>query len=139
MTDVSEVVASHLLDERSATIRAVVACADTVADDWDGGATTDRDLVVPPFETTLREAGLPSALADALAGAVDASGAELRAPPVPASPYVVVASTGPVLRATLPEGRLVVRLDVFAVERDGGVRYVRTGSEPRDVLDATLR
>ncbi|MFC3958218.1 hypothetical protein [Halovivax cerinus] len=49
---------------------------------------------------------------------VDALGHELSAPVVPAPPYVVVTSTGVVLRATLPAGRLVIALEPFTIERD---------------------
>jgi hypothetical protein len=47
------------------------------------------------------------------------------APPVAAPPYVVVTSEGVVLRATIPDGRLVVTLRVFDVERGAETRYVR--------------
>jgi hypothetical protein len=66
------------------------------------------------------------------AAAAAAAGGQLQAEPVAAPPYVAVTSVGPVLRATLPGGRLVVTVRVFAVERgsegtDGaaGVRYTR--------------
>jgi hypothetical protein len=51
---------------------------------------------------------------------------------------VTVTSRGPVLRATLPEDRLVVRIAVFAVERDP-VRYVRRGRRPEEVLEVERR
>jgi hypothetical protein len=53
---------------------------------------------------------------------------------VPEPPYLAVTSRGPVLRATLPEGRLVVVVGVFTVERHGQRRYVRAGETPETVL-----
>ncbi|WP_336344475.1 hypothetical protein [Halalkalicoccus ordinarius] len=55
-----------------------------------------------------------------------------------APPYVTVTSRGPVLRATLSSGRLVVRIVLFDVERDP-VRYVRRGGRPEDVLRVERR
>lgn len=109
---------------------AVTACADRVAARWDGDAATDRDRVVGPLRAELREAGLLERFPSVLVGAVDAAGYDLPATPVAAPPYVVVTGRGPLLRATLPDGRLVVRFDVFAVERAGAVRYVRADGDP---------
>jgi len=52
------------------------------------------------------------------ADAVEATGYDLRASPVAGPPYVVVTSCGPVLRATIDPGRLVIRFDAFEVVRD---------------------
>lgn len=113
-------------DEHAGVVARVGSCADAVAASWDGERVADADAIVPPLEACLREGGVLSALPDVLAGAVDAAGAELPAQPVAAPPYVVVTSRGPVLRATLPDGRLVVRVAVFRVTDDG--RYERAAT-----------
>jgi hypothetical protein len=135
----------------AALLDGVAASADAVASTWpertlgpaDGSAavpaTTDRDRLVPPLRVLLAERGLLEACTAALVDAVDATGDELAATPVAAPPYVAVTSVGPVLRATLPAGRLVVTLGAFAVARpdDGPPVYVR-GSGGVDVA-AELR
>jgi hypothetical protein len=139
--------------DHAALLDGVAACADAVASSWpewtpsgptDGStadrATTTRDRVVPPLRTLLAERGLLDACRATLADALDATGTELPATPVAAPPYVAVTSVGPVLRATLPAGRLVLTLGVFEVERaaDGPPAYVRRGSGGVDVT-AELR
>jgi len=94
------------------------ACADAVAARWDTARTTDSEAVADGLHRALAEAGVLEALSRVLADAVDATGYELRATPVPAPPYVVVTSRGPMLRATIDPGRLVIRFDVFEVVRD---------------------
>lgn len=137
--DVPAAVRSYLLDEHAPLLGRVVACADAVAAGWDGDATADRERVVPPLAATFDRAGVTEALPAALADAVAATGRSLRAEPVPAPPYVVVTSTGPVLRATLLDGRLVVSLRVFVVERGpDGPRYRRSESAPGAVVDVAF-
>jgi hypothetical protein len=68
------------------------------------------------------------------------AGGRLQADPVPAPPYVVVTSVGPLLRATLEAGRLVVTVRAFRVERgDGGTRYVRDATDPSAAVAVELR
>lgn len=78
-------------------------------------ATRESSGVRENLRTALDRAGALDAFPAALAGAVDAAGATIPAPPVAAPPYVAVTSTGPVLRATLGDARLVVRVAVFEV------------------------
>jgi hypothetical protein len=122
---VPTVVEEHLRTEEAALLEAVGAAADAAADARD-----------PPgeLERLLDEGGVTAHLPRALAGAVDAVGRRLRATPVADAPYVVVSGRGPLLRATLADGRLVVCLAVFEVER--GPTYRR--GEGVDV-DAALR
>lgn len=144
-SDVPSLVESHLLAEHTAIVDRVGDCADTVVAGWDGEGTTNREEVTGPLESTLRRAGVLDRLPAVLADAVDVAGYRLRARPVPAPPYVVVTSTGPVLRATLADGRLVVSLRVFSVERaetpEGGGRrrYVRGPRTPASVVDVAFR
>lgn len=132
----------HLLDDRRGVVEATVECADAVAAPWPAEGTTDRNEVVDPLRATLSEAGLLGTYPSVLAECVVAAGGELRAEPVPAPPYVTVTSVGPVLRATLDPGRLVVTLAVFDVERDcgsGRPRYVRGARTPEAVVDVEVR
>lgn len=120
----------HVREQYPALPASVGDCADAVADGWAREWTADRDAVVGPLRAELRTRGLLARFPVVLAGAAAAAGYELPADPVPAPPYVVVTSRGPVLRATVADGRLVVRFDVFAVRRADGVRYVRADGDP---------
>ncbi len=117
-------------------------CAERVSAAWPERGPTDRDQVVEPLRAVLSEAGLLSAYPSVLAECVAAAGGELRAEPVPAPPYVVVTGVGPVLRATLDAGRLVVTLAVLDVEReagDGRPRYVRGATTPEAAVSVEVR
>lgn len=146
----AEAVREHLLTDRRGIVEATLECAEAVASSWPDGGTTDRgtasggtpdrDAVVGPFRTLLSETGLLEAYPAVLAECVAAAGGELRAAPVAAPPYVAVTSTGPVLRATLDEGRLVVTLAVFEVDRtDGRPRYVRGTTTPEAAVAVEVR
>lgn len=147
----------RLLATECDTIEAVLDAADaiaagaedTAAAAWfrlDDGrpATSDREAVVPELREELAERGLLHELPGLLTTAVDAAGYELAARPVPAPPYVAVTSTGPVLRGTVPGGRLVVRIDCFAVVRgvesagENGVAYARASTVPETALSVSL-
>lgn len=133
-------VRKRILAEHDRVVRAVVAAADRVADDWDGDHATDRAAVAEPLAADLADRDLGGSLVAALVDAVDAAGFEVRGDPVPAPPYLAVTGRGPVLRATVDGGRVVVVLAVFAVRRtDRGVRYVRTGSTPEAVVSVEYR
>lgn len=108
----------RIQDEHAVIVEGIDHCADGVAAPWDTARTTDRDAVVDGLRTALEATGVLEQLPLVLADVVDAMGCELQARPVAAPPYVVVTSRGPVLRATIEPGRLVVRFDVFDVVRD---------------------
>lgn len=114
----------RLLDAHRPVLQRVVDCADAVAASWDD-SPTDRDAVVPPFRTALRETKTVDALAAAWADSLAHADYELSARPVPNPPYVVVTSVGVVLRATVSEGRLVATLRTFDVDP-----YERAGTLP---------
>lgn len=126
-------VREHLLSERRAWVERVVDCAEAVAATWDGSTVRDRERVVGPFRAALDRTGVLAAAPTVLAECVAAAGERLDAQPVAAPPYVVVTSEGLVLRATLSDVRLVVRLAVFAVGRDP-VCYRRAGRTPEAVV-----
>lgn len=133
-SDPTTAVRAYLLDEHADLVGTVLDCADAVAAGWDGAATTDRERVVPPLRAALERAGLLDRLPAVLDGCVAAAGYELPARPVAAPPYVVVASRGPVLRATLSDGRLVVTVRAFDVERGTETRYVRGPTDPGEAV-----
>jgi hypothetical protein len=125
VSDPTETVRARLGDEHTAVLDAVSACADSVAADWPPEGTTSREAVVPPFRRALDASGVLARLPRVLSDLVTATGRPMPAPPVAAPPYVVVTSEGVVLRATASDGRLVVTLRTFDVERGSETRYVR--------------
>jgi hypothetical protein len=127
-----------VLDTHEELLETILACANRVAESWDGGATTERRCVVEPFERALHRRDVIDRLPHVLAGAVDVLGEHLPAEPVAAPPYLTVTSIGPVLRATLSSARLVVTIRVFAIERDP-TRYVRGPAVPADALRVALK
>jgi hypothetical protein len=135
----TDAVRAHLLGERRSTVAATLACADHVAGTWGAEGTTDRAAVTEPFERLLEETGVLARYPTVLAECVAAAGKTLSARPIAAPPYVVVTSTGVILRATLDGGRLVVGIEAFAVERDTTTRYVRAASEPERAVSVAWR
>lgn len=130
----------RLLTAHGDLLAATLDCADAVAAGFettvDGRpATRDSTGVRGPLRAALDRAGALDRFPDALVDAVAAAGGELSAPPVAAPPYVVVTSTGPVLRATLGGRRLVVRVEAFAVV-DGA--FVRTATTPAAALSVSV-
>lgn len=123
--------------EHGQVVSAIDDCANCVASPWDTSRTTNREAVIDPFRTALAERDLLEQLARVLADVVDAAGYDLPETPVPAPPYVVVTSRGPLLRATIGPGRLVIRFDAFEVIRDstpnGAATYRRRDGVSVDV------
>ena len=115
----------RIADEHQDVITGVDACAAAVSHRWEGDSTGDRAAVVEPLRSCLDARGLLARLPSVLADAVEATGHALAAPPVAAPPYVVVTSQGPVLRATIDPGRLVIRFEVFTVVRGSEPSYRR--------------
>ncbi|SDQ90728.1 hypothetical protein [Natronobacterium texcoconense] len=107
----------RLLTNHGSIVADVDRCADAVAEPWDTARTTNRDALVADLRSTLETAGVLERLPAVLEDAVDAMGCELQAEPVAGPPYVVVTTRGPMLRATIDPGRLVIRFDAFEVVR----------------------
>jgi len=135
----------RVLAEHRDVLEATLDAADTVA--ADPSALSDGEVLRRRFRERLADRGLLAQYPGVLETAVDATGLTLVADPVPAPPYVVVASRGPLCRATTADGRLVLAVRAFAVDgRDAGGRspadrrYDRTSSvPPEDTLEVTLR
>jgi len=133
--DPAEAARDHVVEAHRDTVAAVIEAADAAAATLDGPA--DRDAVVTALADAL-DSGVREALIELLVGAVAATDRQLQAEPVPASPYLVVTARGPLVRATLADGRLVVLVRAF--ERAGdGRRYVRAGGDPAGGGEARFR
>lgn len=142
MNDPVAAARERVLADHRTIIEEILAAADAVADAWpervnDRPATTDRDAVVPPLREQLTDRQVLDRLPAVLRTAVTAAGDDLPAEPVAAPPYVVVTSTGPVLRATAKSGRIVVAVEVFEVHRNDPTCYVRAGEDPETVLSVS--
>lgn len=132
MSEFERRVRDRLLASYDETLTTTIERADAVAAATDGPATR-RERIVEPLRAKLDRACLLERYPAMLVDAAESLGETLPTTPVAAPPYVTVTSRGPVLRATLSSGRLVVRIVLFDVERDP-VRYVRRGGRPEDVL-----
>lgn len=131
MDDVPAVAVEHVRDRYPSLLDAVGAASDVAAEDWPAAGVADGARVRSSFRDALDAVGVRDALPGVLASTVDALGESLQARPVAAPPYVVVTSTGVLLRATLDDCRLVVELRAF--EQRAG-RYHR-----RDSVTVTVR
>lgn len=128
----------RILADHGGTVRAVLAAADAVAETWDDDSAIDRSAVSGPLERELDRRDLGGPLVALLEAAVGAAGGTLAADPVAAPPYLAVTGRGPLLRATLEGGRLLVAIAAFEVRRDP-VRYVRADGGPGELLEVTVR
>ncbi len=121
MTDIdADAARDRLLAAHRDAVEATLACAEAVAAGFDARidgdpASRESRAVRADLRATFERAGLLAGFVSLLPDVVDAAGGTLSAPPVAAPPYVAVTSTGPVLRATLGDARLVVRIEVYAV------------------------
>ena len=111
--------------EHGSVVYGIECCANAVTESWETPHCEDASAIAQPLRDRLESAGLLSALSLVLTDLVESAGFTLSAPPVAAPPYVVVTSRGPILRATIAPGRLVVRFEVFEVTREPNTRYRR--------------
>jgi hypothetical protein len=127
-----------LADHRD-VLEATVDAADAVA--ADPGALAEGATLRRRLRERLAERDLFGRYPVVLRTAVAAAGSDLAADPVPAPPYVVVTSTGPLLRGSTATGRLLVAVRTFAAcdrgefETDSRTRYRRTDGSVADALD----
>lgn len=138
MSDPTGTVTERLRTAHRDVLAGVVAAAGAVVDGWDGETTSNRAAVVGPLRAALADAGLLERFTDVLADCVRAIDREPPAEIVASPPYIVITSVGPVLRATLPDGRLVATLRAFVVDREAGVRYRRGPTDPEAVPEVTF-
>jgi hypothetical protein len=120
-------------------LEATVDAADAVA--ADPGALAEGATLRRRLRERLAGRDLLARYPGVLRTAVAAAGCDLAADPVPAPPYVVVTSTGPLLRGSTATGRLLVAVRTFSVRRnkniehDTELRYRRTGASVADAVD----
>ena len=138
VNDLTTRVRAQLRSTHHDCVDETIACADAVADRWEQTWTTDRSALVQPLALELSQRGVLEYYPTVLSDLVTGIGYDLPAQPVAAPPYVVVTSTGPLLRATLADGRLLVAFRLFDVERGGECRYVRRGSTHESVVEVTV-
>jgi hypothetical protein len=137
-------VRDYLLSEHRDLIKQLLACADSIIENR--SSDTDRtvtgvplaDSLADPLRERLDRMGIIERLPTVLTGAVSAMDASLSTEPVGAPPYVVVANTGPLMRATIDSRRLVIAIEVFRVHRDTR-QYVRTTNDPNEALSIEIR
>jgi hypothetical protein len=131
--DPADAAREHVLDAHRDTVAAVLAAADETVASLDEPAP--REAVASVLATVIDD-DLRMALVDMLRGSVTATGRDLLAEPVPASPYLVVTARGPLVRATLADGRLVVLLRAF---RRGAGGYGRADVAPSEAVVVRFR
>lgn len=133
---VEAAVRERVLAEHRGTVEAVLANADDVMREI--GTPASRAAVVEALDERFDRRDLHERLVDLLRTAVAAAGYEFRAEPVPAPPYVVLTGRGPLVRATVADGRLVVLLRAFRLG-DGGDGYVRADADPEAAIEVRFR
>ena len=130
---------ARVLAEHRDVLEATVDAADAVA--ADPGALAEGATLRRRLRERLAGRNLLARYPGVLRTAVAAAGCDLAADPVPAPPYVVVTSTGPLLRGSTATGRLLVAVRTVAVRRntniehDTTIRYRRTGASAADTVD----
>jgi hypothetical protein len=138
------VVRNYLLAEHRELIATVLTCADSIIDSRPSDTSHTEtgfplnDSLADPLRERLDHAGVIERLPTVLTGAVGAMDASLSVKPVGAPPYVVVANTGPLMRATIDNRRLVITIEAFHVHRDTR-QYVRTTNDPEEALSIEIR
>lgn len=139
MIDPQTAVRERLRDAHAETLAATVDAGREIAGTWERDAVRDSARITEPLEALLRERGLDAALLDLLATGAEALDAAIQGDPVPAPPYLAITGRGPVLRATLADGRrLVVTVGPFEIERRP-TRYRFRDPGPADALSVDLR
>lgn len=129
----------RLLDTHGETIEAVIDSGQTVARALPHEDVSESAAVSRPLNALIGKRKLRGELLAMLhtgAAAIDES---VAGTPVPAPPYLVVTSVGPVCRATLSDGRrLVVTVRLFDVDRRP-VRYRFADPDAETCLDVRIR
>jgi len=121
------------------TLGSVIAAGATVAEGWATDAVGSAAEVREPLAGAISRRNLGPALLSILGAGATALDAEIAGEPVPAPPYLVVTSTGPICRATLADGRrLVLAFVLFGVDRRPR-RYQFLDPTPAELLDVRLR
>lgn len=118
---------------------ATAAAAASVTATWPRCWTSESGMLVARLQAELAESGLLEAYAALLASLRDRLDLGHGPAIVPSPPYVVVTSRGPILRLTTADGRIVVRFDLFEVDRDDGIRYRRADRDEASLVTVEIR
>lgn len=131
-TDVRE----YLLCAHEDLLTAALACADTVVENQQTDRFPLNIHLADLLYEELDRGGIIEQLPAVLTGAVSAMDASLSVEPVAAPPYIVVANTGPIMRATVDSRRLVITIEAFRIETR---QYVRTTETSDEALSVEIR
>lgn len=100
---------------------------------------TDADEITGELEAELAQRSLAGSLLQLLETAAEVIETTIQGQPVPAPPYLVVTSCGPICRGTLAsDRRLVIELALWTVEREP-VQYRFRDPTPEACLQVALR
>lgn len=137
--DAQDAVRKEVLTAHHDTVAAVCESGHRVAANWSDTTVSEPEQVTNPLADRMAESGLDAKLLGTLSTAAEAVDGAIAGTPVPAAPYFVVTSRGPLCRATLDDGRrLVLQFALFAVERRPRAYRFREPT-PETCLEAVIR
>ncbi|MDS0220560.1 hypothetical protein NDI54_04250 [Haloarcula sp. S1AR25-5A] len=139
MTQSESTIRTRLLEAHPDTLQSVIDAGCSVATAWPAETVQEPGAVTDPLEHLLRKRGLAEDLLGMLQSGTAAIGETVQGRLIPAPPYLVVTSRGPICRGTMSDGRrLVVLLELFAVQRKP-VRYRFRNPTPTELLSVSIR
>ncbi|MDT3433336.1 hypothetical protein [Haloarcula sp. 1CSR25-25] len=139
MTQQESTIRTRLRETHRETLQSVIDAGRSVATAWPTDVVQESGAVTEPLEHLLRERGLAEDLIEMLQTGTAAMDETVQGRPIPAPPYLVITSRGPVCRGTVSDGRrLVVVLELFAVRR-APTRYQFRDPTPEDLLSVSVR
>lgn len=131
MEDIERAVASYVRTQHEPVLSAVEAAGHAASADWPATGVADGARARAALRAEIDARDIGSNLVSLLCGAATVVDEPLDQNPVPAPPYVVVTSSGVLLRATLEACRLLIELRVF--QRTAGCVV------PLDAIRVTVR
>lgn len=138
MTPAESTVRSRVLETHRETLRSLIDAGRGVATAWPGRAVTEAAAVRDPLADALDEQGLGEPLLDALRVGVAALDERPQGRLLPAPPYLVVTSRGPLCRTTMSnDRRLVLLVELFEVDRAAS-SYRFVDPTPDDCLSVRI-
>jgi hypothetical protein len=139
VTQLESTIRTRLLEAHRETLQSVIDAGRSVATAWPTDGVQESGTVTEPLEHLLRERGLAADLLGMLQIGTAAMNDTVQGRPIPAPPYLVITSRGPICRGTLSDGRrLVVVLELFAVRRSP-TRYRFRDPTPEELLSVSIR
>lgn len=129
---------TQLVGRHRETLLGVVELGRAVTNEWQTDRVTDPEEITEPLERLVDASNLGPSLLELLVDASQTIGGRLDGRPVPAPPYLLLTSRGPLCRGTLGDGRrVVVTLDLFEVKRNPPA-YVFLDPTPEECLDVAV-